>query len=207
MNRRIIISEEEKNRILQKHNRVLEQDRLSAGLENPYKQSNPLSNSTLTPGKEFVPKNPNQNYWQNPVKQVVPQPKGVEQYLDNPFDKGNALTNSTLTPGNKFNSETQTIQQVQIPTQSVEKPVDSPITKTPVTQKKVVSKGGGQQQQQQPAKIDNYQVYGIQDILNKKFSLGLSPDGKWGPKTAQAVLDKLSPAQPPQTPPIKPAGQ
>ena len=204
MNKRIIISEDERNRILQKHNRVLEQDRLSAGLENPYKQSNPLSNSTLTPGKEFVPKNPNQNYWQNPIKPVVPQvpqSKGVEQYLDNPFDKGNALTNSTLTPGNKFNSETQTIQQVQTPTQSVEKPVDAPITKPPVTQKKVVSKGGGQQpQQQQPAKIDNYQVYGIQDILNKKFNLGLSPDGKWGPKTAQAVLDKLAPAQPPQTP-------
>jgi hypothetical protein len=98
-------------------------------------------------------------------------------------------------------------------TQTVPGTDQKPKTDVPVKQKRVVKTSGGGQQQQ-PAKIDNYQVYGIQDILNKKFGLGLSPDGKWGPKTAQAVLDKLAPAQTTtqttqttQTTTLKPVGQ
>lgn len=191
MNRRIIISEEEKNRILQKHNRVLEQEynsrknKLSAGLDNPWDTGNSLTN-TLTQTPEI----------KLPTQQTTQQPS-----VNNDFRFYDPKTYQTPE------------KPVEAPiTKIPEKPVESPIKKTPVTPTKVVSKGGGQQQQP-PAKIDNYQVYGIQDILNKKFSLGLSPDGKWGPKTAQAVLDKLAPAQPPQTPqtpqtpPIKPAGQ
>ena len=185
MNRRIIISEEEKNRILQKHNRVLEQEynsrknKLSAGLDNPWDTGNSLTNTlTQTPELKLPTQQPSANNdfrFYDPKTYQAPQTSPLQAMVN---------TNQPQTP---------------------EKPVEKPIAKTPVPQKKVVSKGGGQQQpQQQPAKIDNYQVYGIQDILNKKFNLGLSPDGKWGPKTAQAVLDKLAPAQ---TTPQKPEGQ
>ena len=160
MNKRIIISEDERNRILQKHNRVLEQDRKAT--------------------------------------------YGSGQYLDNPQQP------TQQPPQNNdfrfYDQKTYQAPQNQSPLQNMisNTQTNTGTTKTdvPVKQKRVVktSGGGGQQPQQQPAKIDNYQVYGIQDILNKKFNLGLSPDGKWGPKTAQAVLDKLAPAQPPQTP-------
>jgi hypothetical protein len=183
MNRRIIISEEEKNRILEKHNRVLEQDRKStygSGIEQDYVQtSEPKLPTQQTP--QQPPANNDFRFY-DPKTYQSPQTSPLQAMIN---------ANQPQTP---------------------EKTVEKPIAKTPVKQKKVVSKGGGQQQQQQqPAKIDNYQVYGIQDILNKKFGLGLSPDGKWGPKTAQAVLDKLAPAQTTpqtaQTTPLKPVGQ
>jgi hypothetical protein len=175
MNKRIIISEDERNRILQQHKKYLsEQDRKSTYGSGQY-LDDPQNNVQTQQTPQQPPANNDFRFYKPETYQSPQNQTSLLQAMVN--------ANQPQTP---------------------EKPVEKPIAKTPVTQKKVVSKGGGQQQPQQPAKIDNYQVYGIQDILNKKFNLGLSPDGKWGPKTAQAVLDKLAPAQ---TTPQKPAGQ
>ena len=183
MNRRIIISEEEKNRILEKHNRVLKEDRktdLSSGqyFDNQSNTNNSSSNYD-TPGQNTesptIPKLP---FSPQPKLGIPPPPKLGSDEVE--YKPGYEPLKSSF-----FDPKTGMIISQQ-PTETPKK------TETPVKQKKVVRQGGGQQQ---PAKIDNYQVYGIQDILNKKFGLALSPDGKWGPKTAQAVLDKLATAQ------------
>lgn len=192
MNKRIIISEDERNRILQQHKKYLsEQDRKSTFgsgqyLNNPYDTGNALTNSQLYTPKDYV-QTPNLNL---PTQQPTQQPQNNDFRFYDPKTYQTPQNQSPLQ-----NMITQTVPGAE----------QKPKTDVPVKQKRVVktSGGGGQQPQQQPAKIDNYQVYGIQDILNKKFNLGLSPDGKWGPKTAQAVLDKLAPAQPNTQTPVK----
>jgi hypothetical protein len=178
MNRRIIISEEEKNRILNQHNRVLEQDRKStfgAGLENPWAKGNPLTNSSLYTPKDYV---------QTPeLKLPTQQPSQNNDfrfYDPKTFQKPETSLINTI--ANQGNIETQPIADTPPKTDT------PPKVQTPRVRTQRTSNGGGGQQ---PVKIDNYQVYGIQDILNKKFNLNVSPDGKWGPKTAQAVLDSL----------------
>lgn len=63
-----------------------------------------------------------------------------------------------------------------------------------------------QQPTQQPTKITQ-----LQNKLNEKFKSGLKADGKWGPKTATAVLTALkglsssTPQQPTPQQPQKPA--
>ena len=171
MNKRIIISEDERNRILQQHKKYLsEQDRKSTYGSGQYLDDPQNNVQTQQPTQQ-----PTQN---NDFRFYDPQ---TYQAPQNQSPLQNMITQTV--PGTTTNTGTTK-------------------TDVPVKQKRVVktSGGGGQQPQQQPAKIDNYQVYGIQDILNKKFNLGLLPDGKWGPKTAQAVLDKLAPAQNTQTP-------
>lgn len=198
MRQRLIISEEEKNQIINLHRKFINES--GSRIE---EQGNPLSNSTLTTGNKIsvnstVPKitstaTPEEKKlidgalsWVQTNQASIPKTVAEITKFLNDQVAAKKLTPESL-PYIKGVIQSNSNGVLKFPPEEIggtAAPTTTTTTTAAPSQPTVIQKG-----------VKNPKVEALQNKLNEKFKSGLTPDGKWGPKTAAAVQTALASLQ------------